>query len=128
MSQSPLEERRLLLAVALSLLVLTGYRLLMPPAPRAQAPASGPAAAATAPAPAALPEASPAPPAVPVQPVEADERERRIEVQGRDLDLAFTNKGARLVSWKLERFRDASGRPEEMVQVSPEGPRPLDLE
>jgi YidC/Oxa1 family membrane protein insertase len=127
MSQPPLEERRLLLAVALSLLVLTGYRLLMPPAPAAAPPA--PASPSTAaPAPPVAPQASASPRPEPTLPVEADERERRIEVQGRDLDLALTNRGARLVSWKLHRFKDAEGRPEEMVLGAPEGPRPLDLE
>ena len=58
----------------------------------------------------------------------ADARERRVEVQGEDATLAFTNRGARLVSWQLERYRDARGRPEEMVQTVPGAPRPLDVE
>jgi YidC/Oxa1 family membrane protein insertase len=44
------------------------------------------------------------------------------------VDVAFSNKGARLLSWKLRRFTDASGRPEEMVTAAPGGPRGLDLE
>src|SRR5262245_2335650 len=130
MSQSPMEERRLLLAVALSLLVLTGYRLLVPAQPRAVTP-PGQEAAATltaSPPPATVAAAPPAAPAEPSVPVEADERERRIEVQGEDWDFALTNKGARLVSWTLHRFRDAAGRREEMVQGASEGPRPLDVE
>ena len=42
--------------------------------------------------------------------------------------MAFTNRGARLVSWQLKRYRDAKGRPEEMVQNIPGGPRALDIE
>jgi YidC/Oxa1 family membrane protein insertase len=57
----------------------------------------------------------------------ADDRERRVEVQGQDLLVAFANKGARLLSWKLEHFRDVRGRPEEMVAAG-EGSRSLDLE
>jgi YidC/Oxa1 family membrane protein insertase len=49
-------------------------------------------------------------------------------VQGSEIDLAFTNRGGRLVSWRLHRFKDSQGRPEEMVQVARSGPRPLDVE
>jgi len=123
-----MEERRLLLAVALSLLVLTGYRLLVAPEPR---PAAAPArATAPAPPPVAEPSPVPAPSPTPGAPlaVEADERERRVEVFGAEMDLALTNRGGRLVSWRLHRFKDSRGRPEEMVQVATEGPRPLDVE
>jgi YidC/Oxa1 family membrane protein insertase len=61
-------------------------------------------------------------------PAVRDERERRVEVAGSDLRVAFTNRGARLLSWRLTRFKDARGNPEEMVQTVPGGPRPLDLE
>lgn len=130
-NQNPMDERRLLLAVALSLLLLTGYRLLFPQAPRVTPPTPRPApASASASTPTTAPKATPSPSPAPETslPQEADERERRVEVVGRDIDLAFTNRGARLVSWKLHRFTDARGQPEEMVQVAPEGPRPLDVE
>jgi YidC/Oxa1 family membrane protein insertase len=58
----------------------------------------------------------------------ADEKERRIEVESRQGTIAFTNKGARLLSWQLARFKDKRGRPEEMVQAVVGGPRPLDIE
>jgi YidC/Oxa1 family membrane protein insertase len=58
----------------------------------------------------------------------ADARVRRVEVLGDQLELAFTNEGARLISWRLRRYRDAAGRPEEMVAPPGRGPRPLDLE
>ncbi|HVR71060.1 MAG TPA: membrane protein insertase YidC [Vicinamibacteria bacterium] len=128
-----MEERRLLLAVALSLLVLTGYQLLFAPAPpprpspaATSADPSGapppPSAAAASPAPSAAP-----PPSAPVARV-ADERERRVEVQGEDLLVAFANKGARLLSWKLRQYRDVRGRPEEMVLAVGDASRSLDLE
>ncbi len=131
-----MEERRLLLAVALSLLVLTAYSMLFspPPAPPAAAvpqampqaapatgvaPAPGPKAASTA-APVAE---SPAPEVTAV----ADPRERRVEVTAPEFTVAFTNRGARLVSWTLARYRDARGAPEEMVPAGA-GVRPLDVE
>jgi len=69
-------------------------------------------------------------PAVSPSPVArvADERERRVEALGSEVAVAFTNRGARLVSWRLQRYRDAKGKPEEMVQTVPGGPRALDLE
>lgn len=127
-----MEERRLLLAVALSLLVLTAYQLLFAPAPRpspSPTPGPSPGAAAAGTTGATTPSPLPAsPPPVVAVPAVADVKERRVEVQGEDATLAFTNRGARLVSWRLERYRDASGRPEEMVQTLPGAPRPLDVE
>jgi YidC/Oxa1 family membrane protein insertase len=133
-----MEERRLLLAVALSLLVLTAYQLVFAPAPRPRpspaappAPAGSPAAAPGVSPPAersaaAVPPA-PRPTPSPVASV-SDERERRVEVQGEDLLVAFANKGARLLSWKLAHYLDGRGRPEEMVFAVGEGSRSLDLE
>jgi len=143
-----MEERRLILAVALSLLVLTAYQLLFPPPPSRPAagasasPVLSPAPAvdmspsvpatigAAAPAPAGT-RGSPAPvpsPAVPVVARVADDKERRVEMDAPGLALVFTNKGARLLSWQLPEFKDRRGRPEEMVRMVPDAPRPLDLE
>lgn len=126
-----MEERRLLLAVALSFLVLTGYRLLFPPAERPQRP---PISAAVAPsvspgAPEAI-AAGPSAVATPPPVVEAvvDERERRVEVAGQGRALAFSNRGARLVSWRLDGFHDERGAPLELVRAAVGGPWPLDLE
>jgi YidC/Oxa1 family membrane protein insertase len=127
-----MEERRLLLAVALSLLVLTAYSLLFAPAPP---PASSPApsaAAAASPAPTGAPSATAGPAEAPETPTPApavaDEQERRVEVQADEYTVAFTNRGARLVSWTLSRYRDARGRPEEMIPAQGAGVRPLDVE
>ncbi len=121
-----MEERRLLLAVALSLLVLTAYQLLFPPAPpppRPQGPPTTAAARATT-----LPARVAAPPAAPTLPRVSDDQERRVEVEGRHMTIALTNKGARMLSWQLSEFRDARGRPEDMVETAPGAVRPLDLE
>ncbi len=56
------------------------------------------------------------------------ERERRVEVQAPDYTVAFTNRGARLVSWTLARHRDARGGPEEMIPAQGAAVRPLDVE
>jgi YidC/Oxa1 family membrane protein insertase len=127
-----MEERRLLLAVALSLLVLTAYSLLFAPSPSPSvAPSPAPASVVAAPSAAGSPPLSPGPaeaPAAAPAPAVADERERRVEVQAPEYTVAFTNRGARLVSWALSRYRDARGRPEEMVPAQGAGVRPLDVE
>ncbi len=142
-----MEERRLLLAVALSVLVVVAYSWLFAPAtvpptaapspvpsaargpgtPAAATPRSPAGATKTAPAEAAPKAAEPEKAPTPAATV-ADERERRIEVTGPEFTVAFTNRGARLVSWKLSRYRDARGRPEEMVAAQTTTVRPLDLE
>jgi YidC/Oxa1 family membrane protein insertase len=132
-----MEERRLLFAVALSLVVLTAYSLLFSPASTPEkgtvplATPAAPTAAAPAQPPAAPPpaESRPSTPAAPAaRGAVADERERRVEVTAPDYTAAFTNKGARLVSWTLQRHLDARGRPEEMVPAQAGGLRPLDVE
>ena len=129
-----MEEKRLLIAVALSLLVLTAYQLLFAPPPRPRpspVPAAPTAPSLPGPSPSLVagPRPGPASPApAPVAAQVADDKERRVEVQTPDLSVAFSNRGARLLSWRLLHFADPRGRPEEMVQAVVGGPRPLDLE
>jgi YidC/Oxa1 family membrane protein insertase len=130
-----MEERRLLLAVALSLLVLTAYSLLFSPSPPpAIAPSSSAEPQATV-TPSPAPAPAPVPGVVgraeaesPVASVVAGETEHRVEVQAAEFLVAFTNRGARPVSWTLARYRDARGRPEEMVPAQVSAVRPLDVE
>jgi YidC/Oxa1 family membrane protein insertase len=135
-----MEERRLLLAVALSLVVLTVFsQYFAPHAPDSPTASATPAARAEAPAVGAEARTAAAAPAAPaaIRPVEAapgasrvvaDERERRVEVETAEASVAFSNRGARLVSWTLHAQRDARGRPEEMVPSVTAELRPLDLE
>jgi YidC/Oxa1 family membrane protein insertase len=126
-----MEERRLLIAVALSLLLLTAYQMLMP-APPPKPPAPTPpttvvtAAAATTPT-GSAPSSVPASPASPV-PALADDAVRRAEITSRDVEIAFTNRGARVLGWRLLHYADGRGKPEEMVHtVTGLDVRPLDL-
>ena len=129
-----MEERRLLLAVALSLLVLTAYSMLFPPAAGRGRSAGAPAPAASpapAPPPAAVAGARPRRPrrrAAPPAPRSPTRRSGGSRWSRRRAPIAFTNRGARLLSWQLARFKDQRGHPEEMVQAVAGGPRPLDLE
>jgi len=132
-----MEERRLLLAVALSLLILTGYSLLFGPGgrPPGETPETTPAssdATPLPPTPSELEASSPAPSAREADPRPtpkvAAELEQRVEVLGPDFTIAFSNRGARLLSWTLTRYRTADDKPEEMVPALTGGPKPLDIE
>jgi YidC/Oxa1 family membrane protein insertase len=112
-------ERRVLIAVLLSFLVLYGYQALFPPPPdltkkpvqaskAATAPnASSPAASNPTPsvhgAPAPEAEATPAAPA------------REVEIDNADVHGVFTTRGAVLKSWQLKKYRDEQKQPLEMI-------------
>src|SRR5262245_2260665 len=121
-------ERRVLLAIFLSFLVLYVYQALVvkpvPPKP-ATAPAAGSSeqatASATTPSPAVekTPEALSAKPAVPTaQPLVADATERDVRVETGEIVAVFTNRGARLKSWRLKRYRGQDNQPQELVEAS----------
>src|SRR6266540_1231729 len=111
-------ERRVLIAVLLSFLVLYGYQALFSPPPEPK-PAQTTSKGATAPkasAPAVSnPTASvegvqpPAGVAVPSVPA------REIEIDNADVHAVFTTRGAVLKSWKLKKYRDEQKQPLEMI-------------
>lgn len=132
-------ERRVLLAIFLAFIVLYGYQWLVPPPappPPAQAPA-GAASAADAVAPAAAPAAAAAPPPAvppPAEPVanaaqvlvgEASERDIRVETP--EVIAVFTNRGARLKSWRLKNYLDGAGEPLELIPAAATQPLPFTL-
>ena len=111
-------ERRVLIAVLLSFLVLYGYQALFPPPPEpkpaqvtsktATAPkASGPTAAnPTASVQGVPPTAEAGAPSAPA---------RDIEIDNADVHAVFTTRGAVLKSWKLKKYRDEQKQPLEMI-------------
>ena len=130
-------ERRVLLAIFLAFLVLYTWQALFvkpvpKPAPDAattSAPAAGTAATnanGTTVQPAA-PLAS-ATPAVPLAAaLVADTAERDVRVETRDVIAVFTNKGARLKSWRLKHYLDQQKQPQELVEHLPSHPLPFTL-
>jgi YidC/Oxa1 family membrane protein insertase len=140
-------ERRVLLAIFLAFLVLYVWQaLFVKPVPKpgtaGNAPAatgspvagtstasptsqtSTPGAALTAEAPAAAP-AAPAAPAAKSLVGETSERDVRVET--RSVIAVFTNKGARLKSWRLKRYLDHQGQPQELVENTTNQPLPFSL-
>src|SRR5215213_8036794 len=127
-------EKRVLLAVVLSFIVLYGYQaLFMPPKPQPAQEATTPAApgpdAAKAPA---QPVQTPTPEAPPVQtpaaPVVADTAERDVVFENAAVAAVFTTRGGALKSWRLKHYQDATGKPLDLIpsSVPANTPRPLD--
>lgn len=127
-----MEERRLILAFALSFAVLMGFRLWTNSRyPQTPAPTPAPTVRATAPVTTAQ---TPAPPTVAtpgaspssLAPLVSGE-ERRVELTIPGAEIAFSSRGARLLSWRLLEYKDARGKE---LQAHPGGnpvPGPLDL-
>ena len=141
-------ERRVLVAVFLSFLVLYAYQaLLVPPLqpPPAETPAQPPTPAAgpsSALAPAAAPAASPtatpttapvaapaSPPAPPAVVVLGETSEREIVVETATVEATLSNKGGRILHWRLKNYRDSLGDPIDLVpsDLPADQPTPFSL-
>jgi len=127
-------ERRIFLAVILGALVMYGWQALFMPPPPATTPAKTPteAPAATRPTPAA-PSAAAAAPAAPVDPavapVKGESSEREIVVETAAAEIVLTNRGARVLHWRLKDYQDPSGQRVDLIpsNVPPDQPRPFAL-
>jgi YidC/Oxa1 family membrane protein insertase len=115
-------ERRLLVAILLSFVVLYAYQALFAPPPvpppsaenTTVAPESTPAPATTAPAAATSGDSAIA--AAPAaEPVLSESVEREIVIETAEVRAVFTNRGARLTHWQLKRHRDDQGAPLDLV-------------
>jgi YidC/Oxa1 family membrane protein insertase len=119
-------ERRVFIAILLSMVVFYGYQTMFPPpeAPKPPPTAASASSSAAAPpgSPAAVPEqATPASPPI-NEPVPAgvvsESSEREITVESARVHAVFTNRGARLVHWRLKDYRDAGGEPIDLIPAS----------
>lgn len=132
-------ERRVLLAIFLAFIVLyTWQALFVKPVPK-PAPGSATTTAESTPTAtgaaagtdSALPSSAPAAaakPAVPLAPaLVAESAERDVRVETRDVIAIFTNKGARLKSWRLKRYVDQERQPQELIEHLPSQPLPFTL-
>jgi len=108
-------ERRLLLAIFLTFLVLTVYQWMLPKAPPAPAANATTSAGAQAKAADAKPSTPAPPPLPPVETMVAAPEEKSITVDNGLVKAVFSNRGATLVSWQLDKYRDAGGRPVDLV-------------
>jgi YidC/Oxa1 family membrane protein insertase len=131
-------ERRVLVAIFLSFVVLYAYQtLVVKPAPvrpgglstpATTVPGTGPASSSsTVPSdPAVTPERPSATELIPAAtPLIGEPTERDVRVETRDVIAVFTNRGARLKSWRLKRFLDQQKEPQELVATDLSGSQPL---
>jgi YidC/Oxa1 family membrane protein insertase len=110
-------ERRVLLAIFLSFLVLYTYQSLFVPAskPAPSPNATDASAAAHKPAPVAVESAAPQPAMPTAPPLVGATAERDVRVETDEVIAIFTNHGARLKSWRLKHYRDEKGEALELV-------------
>ena len=129
-------ERRIFIAVILGALVMYGWQALMlpppPPARPAGTPAQAPPAASptteTPPLPAQAPEVATA--TIPAaQPVTGESSEREIVVETAVGQIVLTNRGGRVLHWRLKEYETPSGEAVDLVpsSVPADLPRPFTL-
>jgi len=141
-------ERRVLVAVFLSFLVLYGYQtFVLPPAPppevqvqpvSSDAPPSAAQGSQVAPPQTAqspsvaesLPSGEPASVlAPPAAVVVGEEVEREIVVETATVEATLSNRGGRILHWRLKTYRDSLGQPVDLVpsDLPPGSPTPFAL-
>lgn len=123
-------ERRLLLAILLTFVVLTAYQWMLPKSPPAAPPTSAAAAAgAVSVAPKAPPAAAAAAPLPAVEILLADTTEKTIAVDNGVVHAVFSNRGATLTSWQLTKYHDNLGRPVDLIphDLPADAPKPFAL-
>ena len=120
-------ERRVFIAIVLSFLVLYFYQTYFAPPPPSPKPAgsnSAPAAPAQAPSEGSRSAVAPSAPesaaAVSItsrepQAVVSDTAEREITVETGKVTAVLTNRGGRLLHWRLKDYRDNRGEPVDLV-------------
>ena len=127
-------ERRVLLAIFLSFLVLSVYQTLVVksvPKRPASPPANTPAESSTPAAPASAGQPAPTPAVNPAAergqaatPLVSEASERDVRVETNEVIAVFTNRGARLKSWRLKKYKDAKGEPQELIESGLSVPGP----
>ena len=130
-------ERRVLLAIFLAFLVLYAWQALFvkpvpKPATDAATNSSAPAATGNAANPVSASQAvAPAVDTTPAAPLAtalvADSAERDVRVETSDVIAVFTNRGARLKSWRLKHYLDQQKQPQELIEHLPSQPLPFTL-
>src|SRR6185436_13878269 len=130
-------ERRVLLAIFLAFLVIYTWQALFikpvpKPAPGAGTPpVTGPASPTPAAGAGSGAPSTPAPvtpvPAEAAAPLVADTAEQDVRVETRNVIAVFTNRGARLKSWRVKGYLDQQGQPQELIEHVPNQPLPFSL-
>jgi YidC/Oxa1 family membrane protein insertase len=121
-------ERRVLIAIFLSFIVLYAYQaLVVKPTPKTASPGVAPSTSASTKGSGGAAAGTLTNPAVPTAPqprgnetgaatVVGDTTERDIRIETRDVIAVFTNRGARLKSWRLKKYFDQRMQPQELIE------------
>ncbi|HUU96748.1 MAG TPA: membrane protein insertase YidC [Phycisphaerae bacterium] len=114
-------ERRVLLAISLSFVVLFLYQRMFPPPSEPASPAPASVAAPATPGALSAPTAAPAPVAAPdsvvpvVQALTSDTAEREFVIETQQVRAVFTNRGGRLKNWALKQYPNRAGQLVDLV-------------
>jgi len=119
-------EKRVLIAVLLSFLVLYGYQAMFPPPPQQAKKPVQASKVATAPNASAPAPSNPAPS---IQPQAEATPAREIVFESADVRGVFSSRGGVLKSWKLKRYKDDHGQPYEIIagHAPADAPLPFQL-
>lgn len=110
-------EKRVFLAIALSLLVLTLYQTFVAPPATPVPPAASVQSTSPAPQAGAAPAATPAAPAVALPAPVVDPSARDIVVETDNIHAVFSTQGAVLKHWHLKHDTDNAGQPLDLVPI-----------
>src|SRR4030095_7234497 len=123
-------ERRVFVAILLSFAVLYGYQALFVPPQKPKVDVVEPKDKPAQPAPPATPKVVEQAPAEhePTAQI-SDSVEREIVVETLTSVVVLTNRGGHVLHWRLKDYRDAAGKPVDLVpsDVPPDQPRPFTL-
>src|SRR4030095_8883398 len=123
-------ERRVFVAILLSFAVLYGYQALFVPPQKPKVDVVEPKERPAQTAPQATPQVIEQAPAEhePTAQV-SDSAERVIVVETSTSEVVLTNRGGRVLHWSLKNYRDAEGKPVDLVpsDVPGDQPRPFTL-
>jgi YidC/Oxa1 family membrane protein insertase len=114
-------ERRFFVAILLSFVVLYGYQALFvrpqpkPPTTVSNTSPASPSKQTAAPEASSTKSVEAPEPVVEVAPVEGEQREREIVVDTTTVQVVLTNRGGRVLRWRLKAFQDQSGNPVDLV-------------
>jgi YidC/Oxa1 family membrane protein insertase len=123
-------ERRVFVAILLSFAVLYGYQALFVPPQKPNVDVVEPKERSAKPLPAPAPTPTPEKPSEPEPAAQTSEAtEREITVDTATSQIVLSNRGGRIVHWRLKDYRDAAGAPVDLVpsDVPPDQPRPFTL-
>ena len=123
-------ERRVFVAILLSFAVLYGYQALFVPPQKPEVNVVEPKERPAQTAPQATPRVVEQPVAEPEPAAQTSESvEREIVVETATSEVVLTNRGGRVLHWRLKDYRDAAGKPVDLVpsNIPSDQPTPFSL-